>query len=402
MLELSQVPTHYGVSEMRLLRIIAVAALGISMSSQLWAATPAAATKPAVTIAPAVKDANQVSAKFPYAAEVVGNAVFTRAGASTDSYRCGQLNAPDKVQVVEEDPSGWAKIVPPAGSFSWVCKQNVTIDPTSPSTATVSVQPTRIWAGSVYYDPMNSNELQTKLNVGDKLTLLNEEAGDYYKVASPTGAYLWVSTQYIKKTGTSTTVAGTATKTQVVDNPKEKEKLAEYRKLAAQLDAERVKPLGEQDYTALKAAFQAISSDPEAGKAAKYADVQLRRLESFELAAKSVTDVKTQEQSLTDTRAKIDADAQAKLAQVPDTGKYAVIGFLKRSLAYGTSAGTPRRYLIVSESGKILCYAQATGAAENRDLSQFFDKKVGLVGTISRDPASSLGLVQFTEIENAQ
>jgi hypothetical protein len=389
---------------MRLLRIIAVAVLGISTSSYLLAATPEAAPKPTVTIAPAaVKDANQASARFPYAAEVVGNAVFTRAGASTSSYRCGQLNAPEKVQVVEEDPSGWAKIVPPAGSFSWICKQNVTIDPAAPTTATVSVQPTRVWAGSVYYDPMNSNELQVKLNTGDKVTLMNEEAGDYYKIASPAGAYLWISTQYIKKTGAATTIAGTAasTTTAAVDSPKEKEKLAEYRKLAAQLDAERVKPLAEQNYTELRAAFEAMSKDPEAGKAAKYAAVQLRRVESFELAAKSVTDVKTQEQSLTETRAKIDAEAQAKLAQVPDTGKYAVIGILKRSLAYGESAGAPRRYLVVGESGKILCYAQATGAAENRDLSQFYDKKVGLVGTISRDPASSLSLVQFTNVEMA-
>jgi hypothetical protein len=258
--------------------------------------------------------------------------------------------------------------------------------------------------GSVYYDPLNSNELQVKLNVGDKVKLLNEEVGDYYKVAPPAGAYLWVSTQYIKKTGAATTVAGTAAAptAAAVDNPKEKEKLAEYRKLAAQLDAERAKPLAEQDYTSLKASFEAMAKDTEAGKAAKYADVQLRRLESFELAAKSVTDVKSQEQALTEARAKIDAEAQAKLAQVPDTGRYAVIGILKRSLAYGDSAGAPRRYLVVGENGKILCYAQATGAAENRDLSQFFDKKVGLVGTIGRDPASALGLVQFTEVEIAQ
>lgn len=389
---------------MRLLRIIAVAVLGICTSSHLLAATPEAAPKPTVTIAPAaVKDANQATARFPYTAEVVGAKVFVRAGASLSNYMCGQLDAPAKVQVVDEDPSGWAKIVPPAGSFSWICKENVTIDPAAPTTATVSVQPTRVWAGSVYYGPMNSNELQVKLNTGDKVTLMNEEAGDYYKIASPAGAYLWISTQYIKKAGAATTVAGTAssTTTAAVDSPKEKEKLAEYRKLAAQLDAERVKPLAEQNYTELKAAFEAMSKDPEAGMAAKYAAVQLRRVESFDLAAKSVTDVKSQEQSLTETRAKIDAEAQAKLAQVPDTGKYAVIGILKRSLAYGESAGAPRRYLVVGENGKILCYAQATGAAENRDLSQFYDKKVGLVGTISRDPASSLSLVQFTNVEMA-
>jgi hypothetical protein len=388
---------------MRLLRIIAVAVLGIASSSLLQAATTAAAPKPTVTIAPAMKDANQAPG-FPYKAEVVGKAVFTRAGASVDSYRCGQLNSPDSVVVVEEDRSGWAKITPPAGGFSWICKQNVTIDPTAPDTATVSVAPTRVWAGSEYYDPLNSNELQLKLNVGDKVKLLNQESGDYYKIVPPSGAYLWISTQYIKKTGAATTVAGTATTSaaQPTETAKEKEKLAEYRKLAAQLDAERAKPLAEQNYAELRTAFDTMAKDPEAGRAGKYAAIQLERMDRFELAAKSVTDVKQQEQALTEQRAKIDAEAQARLSQVPDTGKYAVIGIFKRSLAYGDSAGAPRRYLVVGENGKILCYALATGAAENRDLSQFFDKKVGLVGTIGRDPASSLSLVQFSEVELAK
>jgi uncharacterized protein YgiM (DUF1202 family) len=388
---------------MRLLRMIAVAALGFVTPSLLLAATPTTASKPTVTIAPAVvKDANQV-AGFPYTAEVVGKAVFTRAGASTTSYRCGQLNSPDKVTVLEEDRNEWARVVPPAGSFSWICKQNVTIDPTSPDTATVSVQPTRVWTGSVYYDPMSSNELQLKLNVGDKVKLLNEEVGDYYKIVPPSGASLWISTQYIKKSGATTTVAGTSPGVPTaVDNPKEKEKLAEYRKLAAQLDAERAKPLAEQNYAQLRTAFEEMTKDPDAGKAVKYAAIQLERLERFELAARSVTDLKQQEQALTEARAKIDAETQAKMAQVPDAGKYAVIGILRRSLAYGDSAGAPRRYLIIGENGKILCYAQATGGAENRDLSQFYDKKVGLVGTISRDPASSLGLVQFSDVEMAK
>ena len=247
---------------MRLQIIIAVAALVVSSSSLLWA-VPAEDAKTVVTISSAAQDVNKPG--FPYSAEVVGKGVFTRAGAGADSYRCGQLNSPDQVVVMEEDPSGWAKITPPAGSFSWVCKQNVTIEPTTPNTATVTVQPTRLWAGSMYYDPLYCNQLQLKLNTGDKVTLLNEEVGDYYKVVPPTGAFLWVSTQYIKKVGATTTVAGSTPGATVVQNPKEKEKLAEYYKVAARLDAERLKPIAEQNYTQLKAEFEALSKDAEAG-----------------------------------------------------------------------------------------------------------------------------------------
>jgi hypothetical protein len=381
---------------MRLQIVIAVAALCL-FSSSLFGAAPAADSKKVVTIASGVQDANHVG--FPYSAEIVGKAVFTRAAAGTNSYRCGQLNSPDKVAVVEEDASGWAKIVPPAGSFSWVCKQNVTIDPAAPDTATVTADPTRVWVGSVYYDPLNSNELQLKLKTGDKVKLLNEEVGDYYKIVPPSGAYLWVSTQYIKKSGATTTVAGTAPSEQPLENLKEKKSLDAYRKLATQLDAERAKPLAEQNYSEIKAEFETLSKDAEAGKAAKYATIQLERIERFELAAKSVTDVKQQEQSLTELRAKIDADAQAKMAQVPDAGKYAVIGVLKPSLVYADRGGAPKRFLVLGDTGKILCYAQPSGAIEGMDLSQYTDKKVGLVGTITRDSASALGLVQFTAVE---
>jgi len=379
---------------MRLQTTILVAALAAVGASVLWAA-PAENPANIVTITPAAGDAN--AAAFPYSAEVVGKAVFTRAGAGMNSYRCGQLNAPDLVTVVEEDPSGWAKIVPPTGSFSWVCKQNVTIDPADPGMATVTADPTRVWAGSVYYDPLNSNELQLKLKTGDKVKLLNEEVGNYYKIVPPDGAYLWISTEYIKKVGAATTVAGSVTSAQ--ENPKEKEKLAEYRKLATQLDVERNKPIAQQDYSAIKAGFEALSKDPDAGKAAKYAAIQLERIDRFELAAKSFTDLKEQEQALTELRAKIDAEAQAKMAQVPDMGKYAVTGIFKPSMVYSDRTGSARRYLVTGSDGKILCYAQPTGAAQNRDLSQFSEKNVGLIGTITREAGSPLGLVQFTDIE---
>ena len=139
----------------------------------------------------------------------------------------------------------------------------------------------------------------------------------------------------------------------MVENAKEKEKLAEYRKLANSLDAERLKPIAQQNYTEFKAAFEAMSKDPEAGRAAKYAAIQLERIERFETAARSSADNKVQDQTLAEQRAKIDTEAQTKMAEVPDMGKYAIIGTIKPSLAYGTTNGIPRRFLVLDDSGKI-------------------------------------------------
>src|SRR4030042_477474 len=49
--------------------------------------------------------------------------------------------------------------------------------------------------------PMHSTTVQMELNKGDKVELMGEEMDDYYKIAPPTGAYLWVLTQYTKPIG---------------------------------------------------------------------------------------------------------------------------------------------------------------------------------------------------------
>ncbi|HSV27467.1 MAG TPA: hypothetical protein VLH60_06195 [Sedimentisphaerales bacterium] len=381
---------------MRLQIIIAVAAFTIVCPSLLAAATGAEAQIPATTPTPA-------QTVFPYQAEVVGNNVFIRAGAGLTSYRCGQISAPARVVVIGDDPSGWAKIEPPAGSFSWIFRHNVTIDPATPDTATVTVQPTRVWAGSVFHDPLNSNELQLKLNAGDTVRLLGEVVGDYYKIAPPQGAYLWISTEFIRRLDAATTVAGTTPTpgtqpTPPAENLVEREKLAEYRKLAAELDLERAKPIPQQDYTSLRAAFEALAKDPAAGRAGRFAAIQLERIVSFELAAQSYADIRQKEQALTELRARIDAEAQAKMDAVPDLGRYAVIGIFRPSMVHADRTGAARRFLVMGDGDNILCYAQPTGPAQDRDFSEFHNKKVGLVGAIGPDPASSLPLVQFTDI----
>ncbi|MFC1653133.1 ankyrin repeat domain-containing protein [Planctomycetota bacterium] len=86
----------------------------------------------------------------------------------------------------------------------------------------------------------------------------------------------------------------------------------------------------------------------------------------------------------------------AKLSQASAQSRFAVIGRLKRSHVYASTS--IKRYRIVDESGRIICYVSPTGAIVDKDFTKFFGRKVGLVGQIQPNQTTGGALVAFTEI----
>jgi uncharacterized protein YgiM (DUF1202 family) len=343
---------------------------------------------------------------FPYIAEVTGTDVYLRSGPGTNYYRCGKLNTPEKVEVVGSE-YGWSKIVPPPGSFSWISKQYITFDTDHAGEGIINGDNVNIRAGSEFVEPIHSTSVQLQLNKGAKVKLLGEEKDDYYKIAPPEGAYLWVSTEYLKNVGPVGKVtegtAGTADSNVVEPNaaPKkmsiESEKLKEYRELTRQIQAEHKKPVDEQNWTEIKAKLTEIADNNEAGRAARYAAVQLENVKGYELARESGKQLQLQQSDLTQTREQIEKTRQQQIATIPDMGKFAVIGKLRPSLLYARSS-KEFRYLVLGDNGKIIAYALPAESAANIDATPFYGKKVGLVGTSERDPQTGSTLVRFTEI----
>ena len=157
---------------------------------------------PALPEEPApASDVNAVSAaSFPYVAEIVGDDVNIRSGPGTNYYSCGKLNKGDRVEVVSTQ-SGWSRIVPPTGTFSWISMQYVGINLDNPAMGVVTGDGVCVYAGSDYVEPMHSTAEQLRLHRSEKVRLLGEEKDDYCKIAPPTGAYLWVSSMYAKPVG---------------------------------------------------------------------------------------------------------------------------------------------------------------------------------------------------------
>ena len=354
--------------------------------------------------------AEETAPSFPYIAEITGDNVNIRSGPGTNYYQCGKLEAGDRVKVVGSQFS-WSRIVPPAGSFSWISKQYVSIDPSNPTIGTVTGDAVRVYAGSEQLKPIHSTTVQLKFNRGDKVRLLGEEEGDYYKIAPPAGTYLWVSTKYTSALGPVGEVelivereVEPKTDTSEVVYTKaavETEKLREYYGLQEQIKAEQSKPMAQQNYANIKKKFAEIANNKEAGKAARYSEFAIKQIEGFELALAVGREVRLQDEQLQQIREQIEKARAAKLSQVRELGRFAVIGQFQTSNIYSGRAELIH-YRIIDDSGKTLCYALASGSASELDLGEFLGRKVGLVGTIEPHLQTAGALVRFAGIVDLQ
>ncbi len=406
-------------------------------------AVPAPDTKPAVPApAPAVPAAPAVAAvpqqpQFPYVAEIVGNDVYVRSGPGTAYYHCLKLNAPQRVTIVGSTHGGWLQILPPAGSFSWVSKQYVKVDPATPKTGIITGDAVRIWAGSDFMEPMRSSSLQTKLNMNAKVEIIGDMAGegDYYKIAPPAGAYLWISSEFIKvaapaaakpadakpqekpaavavvpgKLADATEPVKEEPKPEVKVEPKEPPKPSKERLaidacyvISAKIDAEAKKPLAEQNYSGYRKALQAILDDPESGVATKYATYMMEKINRNELAISTTDILKKQDEQLAQTKQQIDEAHKAQLAKIQMVDeKFIMTGILKPSYTYSGKVGQ-KRYLLTNEQGRILCYVSPGDPGLEGKINTLLGKKVGLVGRIVNTSKELVTLVSITDLSEIQ
>ena len=411
--------------------------------------TVATAAKLVDTAAPAAEPNALNLPAFPFLAEVTSDDVYIRSGPGTQYYNCGKAKKGDKVKVVGNKFS-WLQIVPPAGSFSWVSKQYVSIDPQNKTSGSIIGDAVRVYAGSDEVQPMHSTSMQVKLNKGDKVTIAGEEKDGYCKIVPPEGAYLWISSQHAKPIETLMTPAPAAPQVQTqpqtpaagttsgmpatahpmpaspfpsnpgelkapVSSPNEpnrpssvsspapanvtaeEQRMNEVQELKSKVEAERAKPVSDQNFAEIKKQLTVIAADKQAARAAHGAAGLLKMVEKIELSQEVAKTVKTQNEQFEQEQQKIESEKNEKLSKIEDKSIFAVIGTLKESPLFAETPSA-KYFKIVGENGKILCYARPTGAAAGIDLSKFIDKKVGLVGKIEANTELGEAVVQFTNI----
>jgi hypothetical protein len=307
--------------------------------------------------------------------------------------------------------------------------QYVNIDPDNPSSGTVTGDRVRVYAGSENVEPLHSTYLQGKLDRGDKVKLLGEQMDDYYKIAPPSFAYLWVSINFTKPlptkvpepvtpavkpptpkptTSTPTTIKQTPVKPAV--KPKETPKvippeppasaetlLERYRALQQQVQVERKKPIEKQNYTEIKNGLKKIienkNEDTDARKAARYAEFVLKQVKDLELVLAVGREVSLQNEQLQTIREKIQKARATRQEKFTDLGSFAVVGTFQTFITYG-----PGNYRITDNSGKTICYAVPSSPMSQTELSKLIGQKVGLVGTLRPHPQTKGAQVRFTKI----
>jgi uncharacterized protein YraI len=339
---------------------------------------------------------------YPRIAEITGDDVHVRSGPGTNYYSCGKVNNKDTVSVVGEQ-SGWAQIIPPPGSFSWISMQYVVVSTSDPSMGVVTGDDIGVYAGCDTVLPMHSTSKQVTLKRGSRIQLLGQEKDGYFKIVPPKGSFLWVSGKYISPVEVAAASVmpeeqPSGDRPEVTPpNPSELQQLNLYYTLQKQVQAEVAKPLEQQDYTAIKKSLMDIRNNKGAGKAVRYAEYLLNRIEGYELAQKVTREIKQQDKSLETITSRIHKSLAQRLSEITDLGRYAVIGKLERSTVYSEAAQVTR-YRIISKEGTIRCYAQAAGPMIHKDMSPFVGKQVGLIGTITAHAPINHALVEFTDI----
>ena len=128
----------------------------------------------------------------PYVGQVSGDDVLVRSGPSEAFYATQKLNKGDRLTVVgvRGADGDWLKIVPPPGSFCYVAQAYVDRSAGTDSAGRVKKPDLNVRAGSLLLPSARKTRLMT-LNPGDAVQILGT-ADDYFKIAPPPGAYLYV------------------------------------------------------------------------------------------------------------------------------------------------------------------------------------------------------------------
>lgn len=424
-----------------LLTAAAAAAVSLSMASPFAAAQAVGPIQP-----PTVENSRN-------SAECVINAdnVYVRSGAGDNYYPTMKLNKGAKVIVIGEK-FDWLKIVPPEGSFSYVGKHF--IERTGPNAGRVHADRTQVnvRAGSA----LNAikTTVQGQLQPGQEVKIL-DEVDEYFKIAPPPDAALYVKKDLVdvvrvmpqvanteqqpqpakleqtppaptavaeKPASDGTTIAppaqqpldqppaptaeqmaaGNAT-TQPANEqvaagnaPATTQPTAEVKfdKLEADFETASGKPIEQQPVGDLLKSYEQLVKDPQLPESMRrVADYRAQTLKARAEAREQFLAMQKQQE---ETRKKIEALAAereeiAQQIEKNDVKIYAAVGTLRTS-SLQNGGGTLYR-LTDPQNGRTVCYIRSDDPAYGGMIGQF----IGVNGELSTDGALGLKVIAPTD-----
>jgi len=356
---------------------------------------------------------------------LTGTNVYVRSGpGGPGAYPCAKLSKPDQVTVVDK-LDDWYKIPPPPGCHSAIRKTYVEVDS---ATKTGTVTGDNVWVraagvlrGSNFYT------LQFRLSKGDRVRVIGD-AGDYYKIASPPGAYFWISARYVRPataadarvtlptrptppipttvpvspppirppTPSPTTRRAVTTVTPALNAGELEAAIEKIKVLEKLLVAEFAKPVAERDLEPLLPKYQGIKAPDDSEYIERFIKartdfirIAIERKQDMATVEKLVKDVREREEALKLARQKLDAGTPTTR---PVTA-YSAQGILMPSDVFPGGPAGPKRYLVRDRHTLFInAYVQCTSGAVNLDV--YVGNYVGITGRPKYDARLGLDIVE--------
>ena len=351
-----------------------------------------------------------------YEGALTGTNVYVRSQpGGVGAYPCTKLSVPAKVTVVGRD-GDWLKIQAPAGCFSVISKQYVTLDATT-NVGTVTADNVYVRAGGELREA-NFFTPQTRLQRAETVQVIGQ-VGDMYKIKCPKKAYFWISARYVKPvgaagTGTGTVSVrvatqpatapavrtGTGTSTAAKTGRHVPPSLAELHAIEKLLVAEYQNSVEQRDFAPLLAKYRAVDVSGDNEFLKPYVDSRIalvehamKRKADAQAVQVLINTVTKREEALRSQHAKV----MANLPSTRPITAYAAQGVLRASELFPGGTAAPRRFLIRDRHTFFInAYVQCT--TNSVPLANYIGKYIGVKGTTKFDENLGLDVVEAKSV----
>jgi uncharacterized protein YgiM (DUF1202 family) len=412
--------------------LAAAAAVSLTLVSPLYALSPALAA-PTAAEEQGITPDQAPNTKNAAIGEINANDVYVRSAAGENYYPTMKLTRGTKVTVVGEK-FDWLKIVPPEGSFCYVAKAYV--DKGAGETAKANRADVNVRAGSVL------NTIKTtilgKLNEGQEVKVLGE-VDEYYKIAPPPDAFVYVKKDAVKPVAAIAQVAGTPAAAKPPEELATSAKPATpaaptgdtgaatppdttagaattqpagetvasaattqpssdvaFDKLEEDFKAASDKPIEQQPIAELKASYEKLIANPQLPEwMRRTADFRTRTLKARADAKQQFLAVQKQQEEAKQRVQAMKAEQEEIKQQIAknEVKLYTAVGTLRTSSLQTGNGGMLYR-LTDPQTGRTVCYIRS----DDPKYGGMLEKFVGVKGAVSTDPQLSLKVVTPTDV----
>ncbi len=417
-----------------LIRTTVHATLGLSLAAPALSALSALSA----LLAPRAAFAQDVppeiaTARNSAVAQVNADGVYIRSGAGDNYYPTTKLNKGTDVTVVGAK-FDWLKIVPPQGSFSYVAKAFVDKQADG-KTGVVNRDDVNVRAGSEL-NAMKTT-VQGKLSNGQQVKIL-EEVDEYYKIAPPADAFVYVNKQFVSapakivaaapgaggagqqgadaataegaKTQASDQVAGgggdfgaaggatTQPSGEVASGPATTQPTntaeVDFDKLENDFNAASAKPIEQQPLDQLTADYQKLIANPQLPESMRrVADFRVQTLKIRQDTKAQFVTVQKQQQEAKAKQQALKAEQEEIAQQIKQTEVkvFAAVGTLRTS---SLQQGDKMLYRLTDpDTGRTVCYVRTDDPKVGASIGQF----VGVKGDIATEASLNMKVISPSE-----